>query len=100
MARDSYEPVWLPQSQERLDAIDRRANALLWTMREQHFARLVRQWAAKDDDGPLPTLAMARQAAEHELEVLCRGLGRLGALEPREVFPAAGFTTPLEEEGW
>ena len=57
------------------------------------------EWTAAED-GPIPNRAQAARAAQHEMEVLCRGLGRLGALSPHEVFPElVVVTTSHEEEG-
>ena len=86
------------QSPERIARISRRAQGLLTHTGEEHFRRLITEWA-EADDGPLPTRIQAAAAAQAELEVLCRGLGRLAALTPDEVFPQA-VTTPRDDEGW
>ena len=90
--------AWVAQSPDRVARIGLRAQGLLTYTREEHFRRLIAEWA-KADDGPLPTRLQAASAAHAELEVLCRGLGRLAALTPDEVFPQA-VTTPRDDEGW
>lgn len=92
--------AWVAQSPERVARTGLRAQALLTHTREEHFRRLIAEWA-KADDGPLPTMMEASVAAHSELEVLCRGLGRLAALAPDEVFPQSlPVTTPPDDEGW
>lgn len=92
---------WVVQSHERVAAIQSRARLLRRSTVEDHFRRLVLEWASQNE-GPIPSRAQAEEAAQHELEVLCRWLGRLSALAPHEVFPKQPpVTTPhAEEEGW
>lgn len=88
----------MAQSPERLALIHLRAQGLATLTQEGHFRRLMLEWA-QDDDGPVPTRKQAAVAAQSELEVLCRGLGRLAALTPDEVFPQP-VITPRQDEGW
>ena len=90
--------AWVAQSPERIARIHLRAQGLVTHTQEQHFRRLMLEWA-QIDDGPLPTRRQAAIAAQSELEVLCRGLGRLAALTPDEVFPQP-VITPHQDEGW
>ena len=101
MAGESSATSWVAQSPERAMAIKQRARSLVRETQEDHFRRLVLEWAA-GDDGPIPSRRQAETAAQHELEVLCRWLGRLGALEPHEVFPQPSVVTApqRENEGW
>ena len=100
MAQHVSVAAWVAQSPERLEAIERRSQRLIRATAEDHFRRLVAEWAAKDE-GLFPSRAQAEAAAHDELEVVCRWLGRLGALEPNEVFPVlAVITTPHDDEGW
>lgn len=100
MAQHVSAASWVAQSPERVTAVELRARTLIRGTVEDHFRRLVTEWASTDS-GPFPSRAQAEAAARYELEVLCRWLGRLGALEPHEVFPAqAVVTTPHDDEGW
>ena len=100
MAQHVSAASWVAQSPERLAAVEFRSAQLLQVTQDDHFRRLMAEWAASDS-GPIPSREQARVAAQHELEVLCRGLGRLGALSPHEVFPRQALvTTPHDEEGW
>ena len=92
--------AWVAQSPERIARIYLRANGLVTHTQEEHFRRLILQWA-QADDGPLPTRAQALSAAHAEIETLCRGLGRLAALTPDEIFPCPlPVTTPHSDGGW
>lgn len=100
MAHDVSAASWVAQSPERMMAIQDRRRTLMSVTVEDHFRRLVLEWAARDD-GAFPCRAQAQSAAEHELEVICRWLGRFGALGPHEVFPRqTPDTTPRDDEGW
>lgn len=91
---------WVAQSPERVARVQIRAGNLVIHTQEDHFRRLIAEWAQMDD-GALPTRAQAAAEAQREIEILCRALGRLGALEPNEVFPrAVPATTPQDIEGW
>ena len=83
--------------------ITARAERLLAQRAQVRFRELVLAWAASDG-GPFPTRDMARDEAQAELEVLCRGLGGWAALPPEEVFPAgllpAERLLPRDEEWW
>ncbi len=89
---------WVAQSPERIADIDRRARELVRISAEDHFRRLILDWAASDE-GSIPTRREAHEAAMAEIEVVCRALGRMSALAPEEVFPHV-VTTPVEVEGW
>ena len=100
MTGNFFAASWVTQSPERLTAIHLRSHRLITATVNAHLERLLSEWAA-NDDGPLPSRQQAEAAARHELEVLCRWIGRFGALEPHEVFPRlARFTTPDNFEGW
>jgi hypothetical protein len=77
---------WVVQSPERIARIKERASVVLAARAEALWREMILQWAVVDE-GRLPTRADAERIAQNELEVLCRGLGRWSALEPREVFP-------------
>lgn len=89
---------WVAQSVGRQNTINLRAIDLLRDTTDEHFQRLLAEWAARDD-GPIPTRAEAEMAARTELETLCRGLGRLAALTPHEAFPPSWLTTS-SHGGW
>ena len=92
--------AWVAQSPERIARIHLRAHGLVTHTQEEHFRRLILEWA-RAEDGPLPTRRQALAAAHAEIEIVCRGLGRLAALAPEEVFPRPlPVTTPHDEEGW
>ena len=78
--------AWVAQAPWRLDEIERRARELVRAVTEEHYRRLVLDWAARDR-GPIPSRLEAHEAAMAEIEIVCRVLGRLAALSPREVFP-------------
>lgn len=101
MAHDARSATaWVAQSPERVNQIRLRAIRLARQTQEDHFRRLIACWA-RTDDGALPTRAQAAHEAQIEIEVLCRALGRLGALDPHEVFPKAVPATTLpDKEGW
>lgn len=98
----SANPVtaWVAQTPERVALIHVRASRLVSQTSEEHFRRLIAEWA-QVDDGPLPTRKQAVTEAQFEIETLCRAIGRLGALDPSEVFPRQSpATAQTEEEGW
>ena len=100
MNADISAASWVAQSPERIAAVRWRSAELLRRSEQDHFRRLMAEWAASEED-PIPSRAQASRAAQHELEVLCRGLGRLGALSPHEVFPEQiVVTSPHEDGGW
>ena len=100
MAQHVSAAAWVAQSDERIASVAWRSEQLMRHTQEEHFRRLMLEWAAAED-GLIPSRAQAVAAAQHELEVLCRGLGRLGALNPDEVFPKQPVvTTPHDDEGW
>lgn len=91
---------WIAQTPERLAAVKVRSERMLRDTQEEHFGRLMLEWA-KSDEGAIPSRAQAAASAVHELEVLCRALGRIAALEPHEVFPTRPLEpTPGEDEDW
>lgn len=92
--------AWVAQSPQRIAQIHLRASHLVHHTREEHFRRLMLEWA-QSEDGPLPSRPLAAAAAREEIEIVCRGLGRLAALTPDEVFPRPlPVTTPPLDEGW
>lgn len=100
MSEDVSAASWVAQSPERIAAVASRSAELLRRSEQDHFRRLMAEWAAAED-GPIPSRAQAARGAQHEMEVLCRGLGRLAALSPHEVFPEqVVVTTPHDDEGW
>jgi hypothetical protein len=101
MAEEASATSWVVQSPERVTAVERRRKMLVRETAEDHFRRLVLKWA-EGDEGAFPSRAQASSAAQYELEVLCRWLGRLGALEPHEVFPRQAPVTASQDEleGW
>lgn len=95
MSYESESAWWIPQSAERVDAIGRRGRDLVVILVEEHFRRMILEWAGRDD-GPMPTRKEAYEVAMNEVEIVCRGLGRLAALPPAEIFPPAARDTTGE----
>lgn len=77
----------LPRTPEPLrEGVRRRLAADIARRTAGRHAALLAEWALRDA-GELPTRDDARADVEAELEILCRALGPLGAVDPDEVLP-------------
>ncbi len=82
--RDEY-IAQFPMTVDRVASVRARAERAFPEAVRVRYARMLQDWAGTND-GLIPTFREAQLCVQSEFEVVCRGLGRLATVDPRQVF--------------